>query len=760
VASIAVLIMVAGGTLVGGTYVFAKVPAPEALPAGESTTIYYADGKTEMAKIALENRTIVSLDKIPKHLQHAVIATEDGSFYSNEGVDISGIVRAAWNNFTGGERQGASTITQQYARKIAELTENSYKRKAEEAAVAMKLADKYTKDQILYFYLNTVYFGRSAYGVEAAARAYFNLNSASELTVEQSIFLAGTIKNPDGGGGSSAFDPNVNPEQARIRFEINRNALVDLKPKLAKYGSDTYQVNKEMKLPEVPKFNRSNTKVLTQFGLDTPTGHVVHNVMDELMKLSKTDSGVQKFIKRPEDVKTAGLRIVTTIDQAAQGAAQTYADVTGDGSPLKGIPKTQTAALVAVEPYTGRVVAYYGGNKGSEVDFAGSWEDPVLGNGKRTDGGFHPPASSFKIYTLAAAMTQKVSVNSWWDGTPKDFPGRLKGSANAIKNANAEGDCAKKSCQLWQMTRDSLNVPFYALTLSLDNQAAAVLETARAAGVTMMRDVIPGKGNIHFLNERKTTELANTGKGNAGTVFDTEIGFGQYPITVIDHANGVASLAAGGQTAKAHFISEIYKDDKKIFTESKKLTAMPNFTPPMAADMAWTLEKVATTQNWNPQGRKVAAKTGTWENGRKEFKGDNAHSWTVGYAPANRAEGYNGVAVAVWVGNKGDELPIKTADGAKMQGATGAGKIFDKFIKKVSEKKPKAKFPEPKFVGDEEKGDGKSPTPSAENNQSQGPGQGNPGPGGNNPGPGGGNTTLPGQGNGGGNGGGRPGGRG
>lgn len=759
--------MVAGGTLVGGTYVFAKIPAPTAIPAGQSTTIYYADNKTEMAKIGTENRAIIPLEKIPKHMQHAVIAAEDRSFYSNEGVDVAGIVRAAWNNFTGGERQGASTITQQYARKIAELTENSYKRKVEEAAVAMKLADKYSKDEILYFYLNTVYFGRSAYGVEAAARAYFNLKSASELTVEQSIFLAGVIKNPDGGGGSSAFDPNVSAEQAKIRFEVNRNALVEIKPKLAKYGSDTYQVTKEMQLPQVPKFDRTSTNTQTQFGLTKPTGHVVHNVMEELVELQETDRNIKQVAPARDDLKNAGFRIVTTIDLAAQGAAQTFANVEDKESPLKGVPDYQTAALVAVEPYTGRVIAYYGGNNGSDVDYAGSWKDPILGDGKRTLNGFHPPASSFKIYTLAAALKQGISVNSWWDGNVRDFPGRPKGSANAIKNANADGECVKRSCQLWEMTRDSLNVPFYELTSRhLDNKAADVLDTARAAGIRSMRDVIQNKGEVWDLNDHKSTELANTGKNTNPTVFDMEIGFGQYPITVLDHANGVASLAAGGQAAKAHFIAEIYKDDKKLFTESKKLTAMPGFTPQMAADMAWTLEKVAAKNNWNPRDRKVAAKTGTWEN--FNVKNANAHSWTVGYSAAKRAEGYNGIAVAAWVGNKKDELAIKTPDGKPMQGSTGGGKIFDKFIKRVSEKKPAGKFAEPKFVGDEGAGDGKSPTPSSPAGGSQDPGQGNPGPGGNNPGgpgapppgqgnQGGGNGGGNGGANGGGNGGGRPG---
>ncbi len=740
--------MVAGGTLVGGTYVFAKIPAPDAIPAGQSTRVYYADGKTEMARFGKENRTIVGIDKIPKHMQHAVIAAEDRSFYQNDGVDMAGIARAAWNNVTGGERQGASTITQQYARKIASLTENSYRRKAEEAAVAMKLDDKYTKDQILGFYLNTVYFGRGAYGVEAAAQAYFNKPTAMDLTVEESIMLASFIKNPDSGSGSSAFDPNVNPEEAKSRFEGNRDALVLIKPKLAANGSDSYQVTREMQMPAVPKYNPQDRKFQAQFGLTQPTGHVVHNVMDELIKLRETDRTVSEKAK---DLDTAGLKIVTTIDQPLQGAAQTYADVTANSSPLKGVKDNVTGALVAVEPYTGRVLAYYGGPDGSKTDYAGSWKDPVLGDGELTKSGFHPPASSFKVYTLAAALAQKISVKSYWDGRPRAYPGLPLSSPNAIRNANPEGECATKpGCTLADMTAQSLNVPFFELTYGhLENKAASVLETARAAGIRSMRT---DDGEIVDLNTYKATEIANTGK-NSNTKFNYQIGFGQYGVTVVDHANGVATLAAGGQAAKVHFIAEMYQGDVKIYTENKRLAAMPGYNASMAADEAWTLKKVAEKYKWAPRGVEVAAKTGTWENVR--VKGENAHSWTVGYTAPNKSKGYNGIAVAVWVGNKGNEDPIRTPKNQKMGGSNGAGEIFKEFIKKAVQGKQTGKFPEPKFLGNEDAGDGKSAEPSTPASGSQGPGQGNPGPGGgnNNPGPGGGNSTLPGQG------GGRPGGR-
>ena len=164
------------------------------------------------------------------------------------------------------------------------------------------MEDKYTKDEILGRYLNTVYFGRGAYGIEAAAKAYFGKPTAMDLTVEESIMLAGFIKNPDSGSGSSAFDPNINPDTAKARFEGNRDALVLIKPKLAKYGGDSYQVNNQMQMPAVPKYDPKGREFQAQFGLEQPTGLVVHNVMDELSKLKETD----RNIGAKTDLKTAG----------------------------------------------------------------------------------------------------------------------------------------------------------------------------------------------------------------------------------------------------------------------------------------------------------------------------------------------------------------------------------------------------------------------------------------------------------------------
>jgi membrane peptidoglycan carboxypeptidase len=222
-----------------------------------------------------------------------------------------------------------------------------------------------------------------------------------------------------------------------------------------------------------------------------------------------------------------------------------------------------------------------------------------------------------------------------------------------------------------------------------------------------MRD---DNGVVHDLNSAQATDLAATGT-NSGAAFSTEIGFGQYGITVLDHATGVASLAAGGNAAKAHFIREAWREDRKIYDEHTKITPIPGYSPQMAADEAWTLQKVADKYGWNPPDRKVAAKTGAWEIGRPGYTGANAHSWTVGYTAAargdaNPAMNWNGLAVAVWVGNKAEELPLKLKDGTTdMHGSTGAGRIFEEFMTAATQGKPVGRFPQPRFVGDDNAGD-------------------------------------------------------
>ena len=258
VAGVALLILLAGGGLIAGTYFYDTVKRPEELTLDLSTEVYTIDGK-KIAKMGKKNRIPVVVDKVdgegklPKQIQHALIAGEDKSFFEHDGIDLWGIGRAAWNNMTGGETQGASTITQQYARHAAKDMDVTYARKLREAVMARKLEDQYEKHEILGFYLNTVYFGRGADGVGAAAKAYFGeAVTAETMTVEQAAVLGAVLKQPEPDGTEKGYDPQNAPEAAKDRWNYVLNNMVE-KGWLDKAKRD------QMKYPEVLPSTRRRT---------------------------------------------------------------------------------------------------------------------------------------------------------------------------------------------------------------------------------------------------------------------------------------------------------------------------------------------------------------------------------------------------------------------------------------------------------------------------------------------------------------------
>ena len=182
---------------VGIGYAVTTVPTPNKIATAQATRLLYADGKTEIGKIG-KNRTIVPLSQISKPAQQAVLAAENRDFYSEPGISPKGIARALFTNVKGGGvSQGGSTITQQYAKNAFLTQERTFTRKIKEVFIAMKMSQTVSKDTILADYLNTIYFGRGAYGIQAASKAYFgSAANASSLTVAQAAVLASSIRSP------------------------------------------------------------------------------------------------------------------------------------------------------------------------------------------------------------------------------------------------------------------------------------------------------------------------------------------------------------------------------------------------------------------------------------------------------------------------------------------------------------------------------------------------------------------------------------
>ena len=190
-------LIAAGIGLFAYMYTTTEIPQPEKFALAEKTTVYYNDGTTPIGSYAEQNREIISCADLPDYVGNAIVASEDRSFYTNKGIDPIGIARAFYNNLTTGSRQGGSTITQQYAERYYLGETTSYVGKLREAFLAVKIAQAQDKSQVLCNYMNTIYLGRGAYGIQAAAKAYFG-KDAKDMTLSEAAMLAGIIPAPYG----------------------------------------------------------------------------------------------------------------------------------------------------------------------------------------------------------------------------------------------------------------------------------------------------------------------------------------------------------------------------------------------------------------------------------------------------------------------------------------------------------------------------------------------------------------------------------
>jgi membrane peptidoglycan carboxypeptidase len=675
IAIFAVVIMLGGVGVVSLTWFYDTVKSPTDFGEPEATLIMAADGKQQVAKLGDQNRTLVPYDKISPTVKNAVMAAEDKAFLDHGGIDAKGIARAAWNNFTGGTRQGASTITQQYARHVAELDGITYARKLREAVLASKLEQEFTKDQILGYYLNAIYYGRGAHGIEAAAQTYFGKSALTQpgqknaLTIEEAAVLAAVIKQPepDSSTGHKGFDPKDNLPEAQARWSYTLDNMVE------KGWMSAADRAKAQYPKTIRKFNPKDCAV--GCGADKPTGNVINYVRQELEAMGLTDWN------------KGGYKITTTINPGAQKAAENAARAASKTSPMHGLSSKYMAAMVAIDPSSGRVLAYYGGENGTGTDYAGLNTDDKTG---KWFGG-HPPGSSFKVYTLAAALKADISFDSHWDST------KTKDGPSKITNAGRSAACGKW-CTLEDMTVQSFNVPFYWIAKNLGPDK--VVEAARDAGVRVMWPDADDGPPIDLT----TVEPSEV----APSKFYNQIGFGQYGITVLDHANGVATITNRGLYTKAHFVQTVEKKDpatgKWIKVGAEQLKQKQVFDKAKMDDLNGVLQKIPGSIN-NTIGRPATGKTGTWQLGQTK---DNADAWMVGATPQ--------IAAAVWVGGKNGNVALR-ANGESIAGANVPAAIWEEFMENAHKamKLPEKGFPERKQTGDPETelATGVSPPPVA-----------------------------------------------
>jgi membrane peptidoglycan carboxypeptidase len=355
------------------------IPAANEIANRQVSIVYYADGKTELDRISSQdgNRESVDLSRVPKFVQDAHLAAEDRTFYANNGISVGGILRAVKTSVTGEAQVGGSTITQQYVKNYFLTQDRTISRKAREILLAIKIDGQRSKSQILQDYLNTIYYGRGAYGIQSGAKAYFG-KDVSKLTIPEGAVLASVINAP------SLYDP-ANGPGAKANLEKRVDYVLD-----GMVSEGWLSRAERAKYTELPKILPYKPN---QFS-SGPNGFITAQVKRELIANGLTE----------QDIDQGGLRITTTIDKKAQNAAITAMQ--------DNLPKKVQGGLVAIKPGDGAVIAMYGGADYRKNQFNSATQAIMQG------------ASNFKPFAVLAAVRDGISTKTKFDGDqPQEIDG-------------------------------------------------------------------------------------------------------------------------------------------------------------------------------------------------------------------------------------------------------------------------------------------------------------------------------------------------
>jgi membrane peptidoglycan carboxypeptidase len=430
---------VAGATLFAFAWFTVSIPDPNAYVNSQSTIIQYSNG-AEIGRIGTQNRQILPLAKIPLKLRYAVMAAEDRDFYSNRAFSPTGIARALLNNIRSGDLNsaGGSTITQQYAKTAFLTPSRTIQRKIKELVISLKLENAMTKDQILENYLNTIYFGRGAYGVQTAAQQYFNRN-ANQLTLSQSAVVASILRSP------GLYDPffgdkaqkERNKARLEARFQYVLNGMLEKK----------WITEAEVKAAKMPLIAPRTTSGQ----LSGPKGYIIDSVQKELSKVGFTQ----------EQLLVGGYVIKTTLDQRAQTSA---VDAVNRLTPSPA-PANLHTALVAIRPGTGEVIAMYGGR------------DYVVRQLNDATQSIALAGSTFKPFALIAGLEAGIPLTSMWNGDSPQIFDDL-GKPYEVANYGNEG---WGQVDLLSATQHSINTVY--VPLGIKAGLDKVVDAARRAGI-------------------------------------------------------------------------------------------------------------------------------------------------------------------------------------------------------------------------------------------------------------------------------------
>ncbi|MET8247766.1 transglycosylase domain-containing protein [Streptomyces sp. NPDC005202] len=378
-------------------YLVVDVPKGNAAAQRQSNVYKYSDGSI-LARDGKVNRESVALSKVPKDVQHCFVAAENKTFYHDSGVDLKGTARGLLNTLTGKGTQGGSTITQQYVKNYYLNQDQTVTRKLKELVIALKVDQKLSKDDILAGYINTSYYGRNAYGIQAAAQAYYRVD-AQNLTVEQGAYLAALLQAP------SQYDWAVASPTSKKLVQARWNYVLDNMVK--QHWLDPAK-RQAMKFP-VPKGPKGTP------GREGQKGYLIDLANRQLEQQLMKQEGISQSQAEAE-VVDRGWTITLNVDRKKQAALEkaVKTQLTAKLDPKKRkVDKNVQAGAVSVDPKTGKIVALYGGQ---------DYFKHYISNATRPD---YQPASTFKPVILAAALEegartqdgQPINADTIYDGT-------------------------------------------------------------------------------------------------------------------------------------------------------------------------------------------------------------------------------------------------------------------------------------------------------------------------------------------------------